>query len=352
MSTTMMALPRGSSSADKYAPERLTGRQKVAIVCMAIGAERAAKITAGLSNEEAEIVALEMAQLDRVPPATVEFVLTEWLELTLGVDSLSAGGVEYAKEVLEAAFGPAKSQQILKRVQGQLADSDRFGRLRRADPQQLGSTLRGEHPQTIALILAHLDAGQVASILRELDPAVGGDVMFRMAKMEKVSPDMISLVERVIGNEADVAFAQGMSAVGGPAAVAAILNLVSSSLEKEVLDLVAEKDAQLSDQIKNLMFVFDDLLSLDDKSLQRLLREVDVKQLALALKAVSPELKAKIMQTMSQRAVAGLKEEMEFLGPVKMRDVEAAQSDIVSKVRALEETGEIVLSSGSDDVIV
>jgi flagellar motor switch protein FliG len=346
----MIALARNNT--DRWAPERLTGRQKVAIVCMAIGTEHAAKITASLHPEEAEIVALEMAQLDRVPPSTIEAVLNEWLELTLGVDSLSAGGVEFAKDVLEKAFGPQKAQVILKRIQGQLADSDRFGRLRRADPQQLGNTLRGEHPQTIALILAHLDPSHVAAILREIDPALGGEVMYRIARMEKVSPEMISLVERAIGNEADLSFSQGMSSVGGPAAVAAVLNLVSTSLEKEVLDLVSDKDPGLSEQIKNLMFVFEDLASLDDKSLQRLLREVDVKQLALALKAASSELKQKIMATMSQRAVAGLKEEMEFLGPVKMRDVEAAQTDIVSKVRALEETGEIVLSAGTDDVIV
>ena len=274
------------------------------------------------------------------------------METTIGVDSLSTGGVELAKDVLEKAFGPAKAQQILKRIQGQIADSDRFGRLRRADPQQLGNTLRGEHPQTIALILAHLDPAHVSAIIREFDPVLGGEVMYRVAKMEKVSPEMISLVERFIGNEADLSFSQGMSTVGGPAAVAAVLNLVSSSLEKEVLDQVSEKDAQISDQIKNLMFVFEDLTSLDDKSLQRLLREVDIKQLALALKAASPELKTKIMGTMSQRAVGGLKEAMEFLGPVRMRDVEAAQTDIVSKVRALEETGEIVLSGGSDDLLV
>jgi flagellar motor switch protein FliG len=336
---------------DKYAPERLNGRQKAAIVCMAIGWEHAATITAGLYAEEAETVALEMAQLDRVPPETIQSVLSEWLELTVGMGSLSDGGVEFAKDVLEAAFGPEKAQQILKKIQGQIAHGDRFGRLRRADPQQIGNTLRGEHPQTIALILAHLEAGHVASILRELDPALGGEVMFRIARMEKVSPEMISLVERAIVSEADLAFS-GMSTVGGPAAVAAVLNLVSTSLEKEVLDLVTERDANLSDQIRNLMFVFEDLITLDDKSLQRLLREVDIKQLTLALKTTSPELKTKIMQTMSQRAVAGLKEAMEFLGPVKMRDVEAAQTDIVSKVRALEESGEIVLSAGSDDVIV
>ena len=347
-----MSTALARQTADRYAPERLTGRQKVAILCMALGTEHASKITAGLSPDEAETVALEVSQLDRVPAATVDAVLAEWLELTLGTDSLSTGGVEFAKDVLEKAFGASKASQILKRIQGQLADSDRFGRLRRADPQQLGNTLRGEHPQTIALILAHLDPGHVAAILREVDPALGGDVMFRIAKMGKVSPEMISLVERAIGSEADMAFSQGMHSVGGPAAVAAVLNLVSTSLEKEVLDLVAERDPLLSDQIKNLMFVFEDLTSLDEKSLQRLLREVDVKQLALALKAASAELKAKIMGTMSQRAVAGLKEEMEFMGPVKMRDVEAAHGDIVSKVRALEETGEIVLSAGSDDVIL
>jgi flagellar motor switch protein FliG len=341
-----------STHAERYALDRLTGRQKVAIICMVVGREHAAKLTAHLTPEEAEIVALEMAQLDRVPLETVESVLADWVELTLGVDSLSSGGVDFARDVLERAFGAAKADAILARIQGQLENSDRFGRLRRADPQQLGNTLRGEHPQTIALILAHLDPGHVAAILREVDPTLGGDVMYRIARMEKVSPEMISLVERAIGSEADLAFSQGMSSVGGPAAVAAILNLVSTSLEKEVLDLVADRDQHLSDQIKNLMFVFEDLGSLDDKSLQRLLREVDVKQLALALKAASAELKAKILATMSQRAVAGLKEEMEFLGPVKMRDVEAAQTDIVAKVRSLEETGDIVLSAGTDDVII
>ena len=339
-------------SADKYAPDRLTGRQKVAILCTALGAEHAAKITAGLQEDEALIVAMESAQLGNVPQSTVEAVLAEWLELTLSVDSLTAGGMEFATEVLEKAFGPAKAQHILQRIEGQLADNDRFGHLRHVDAQQLGTVLRGEHPQTIALVLAHLDPAQVAAIMKEMDSALSGDVMFRIARMDKVSPEMISLVERAIGAEANLTFSQGMSAVGGPAAVAAVLNLLSATMEKEVLDLVAERDAVLSDQIKNLMFVFEDLMALDDKSLQRLLREIDVKQLALALKAASADLKSKIMGTMSQRAVAGLKEEMEFLGPVKMRDVEAAQTDIVSKVRVLEETGEIVLSAGTDDVVL
>lgn len=347
-----MGTALATRGADRFAPDRLTGRQKVAIVCTAVGTRHAAKITSQLTPEEAEVIALEMATLDRVPAETVAAVLEEWLELTIGMDSLSAGGVDFARGVLEEAFGVAKAQQILKRIQGQLADSDRFGKLRRADPQQLGSTLRGEHPQTIALILAHLDPGQVAQILRELDVKLGGEVMYRIARMEKVSPEMISLVERAIGTDAETAFSQRMSSVGGPAAVAAVLNLVSTSIEKEVLEAVTERDPALSEQIRNLMFVFEDLVALDDKSLQRLLREVDVKQLALALKAASVELKQRIMGVMSQRAVTGLKEEIEFLGPVKMRDVEASQTDIVAKVRALEETGEIVLSGGTDDVVI
>jgi flagellar motor switch protein FliG len=339
-------------SSDRFAPDKITGRQKAAIVCMAIGSEHAAKLTAELQEEEAESIALEMAQLGGVPAEIVDQVLTEWLQQTIAVDSLATGGVEYARDVLERAFGSAKADSILTRIKGQLGDQDRFKRLKKADSQQLSTTLRGEHPQTIALVLAHLDPGQVALILRELDPKLGGDVMLRIARMEKVAPEMIMLIERAIGSEADMEFSQGMRAVGGPAAVAAVLNLVSSTLEKEVLDLVADKDVALSDAIKNLMFVFEDLITLDDKSLQRLMREIEVKQLALSLKAASPELKAKILGTMSQRAVQGLKEEMEFLGPVKMRDVEASQAAIVGQVRALEESGEIVLSTGTDDVII
>jgi flagellar motor switch protein FliG len=337
---------------DRFSPERLTGRVKAAIICTAIGTERAAKLTSELGVDDTDIIALEMAQLDRVPTEITDQVLAEYIELTLGIESLSSGGVEYAKDVLIKAFGAQRADAILKRISGQLADSDRFGRLRRVDPQQLSSTLRGEHPQTIALVLAHLEPAHVANVLREIDPAIGGEIVYRMACMEKVAPDMIALVERALGTEADMNFSQGMSSVGGPAAVAAVLNLVNSTLEAQLLETVDRSDPALSEQIKNLMFVFEDLSALDDKSLQRLLREIEVKQLALALKAASPELKSRIMGVMSQRAVVGLKEEIEFLGPVKMRDVESAQSDVVRKVRMLEETGEIVLSGGTDDVIV
>jgi len=330
----------------------LTGRQKVAVLCMAVGTEFAAKITTGLSSDEAELISFEIAQLDRVPQELMEAVLSEWLESTLGIASLTTGGLEYAREVLEKAFGKARADGILRRITNQLADTAGLHRLRKADPQQLATTLRGEHPQTVALVLAHLDPPHTAAILRELPTTFGGEVLYRMARMEKVSPEMLQLIERALSSDADLNFSQGMSAAGGPAAVASVLNLVSGSLEKELLEGVSERDAMLCEQIKNLMFVFEDLVTLDDKSLQRLLREVEAKQLALALKAASEELKGKILGAMSQRAVTALKEEMEFMGPVKMRDVEAAQSAIVTQVRKLEETGEIVLSAGSDDVLI
>lgn len=331
----------------------LTGRQKIAIVCMAVGPEIAAKLTSQLSPDEAEQVALEVAQMDRVTPEATETVLSEWLESTLSVASLTTGGFEYARDVLERVYGKAKAEAILRRIQAQLSESAGLHRLRKADPQQLATTLRGEHPQTAALVLAHLDPAHVAQILRELPPAYGADVMYRMARMEKVSPEMLQLIERALSQEADLTFQQGMAAAGGPAAVAEVLNLVSGTLEKELLEGVSERDAALCEQIKNLMFVFEDLIGLDDKSLQRLLREVEAKSLALALKAASQDLREKIMGAMSQRAVAALKEEMEFMGPVKMRDVEQAQSGIVAQVRKLEETGELVLATGGgDDVLV
>jgi flagellar motor switch protein FliG len=335
------------------APQRtLTGRQKAAVLCMMLGSEAAAKITQRLSQDEAEAISYEIARLDAIGSDVAESVLVEWLELTLALDSVSAGGLEYAREVLEKAYGAARAKEILKRIQNQIADTAGMHRLRKADPQQLGSMFRSEHPQTIALVLSHLEPQQTAAVLKELDPATGSEVVYRMARMEKVSPEMLHLIERSLGSEADLGLQQGMATSGGPAAVAAVLNYATSSLEKTLLDGVAARDAKLCDEIKNLMFVFEDLTSIDDRSLQRLLREVDAKQLALALKQASEELKTQIMGAMSQRAVQALQEEMEFMGPVRLRDVEVAQAAIVAQVRALEESGEIVLNGGGDDQVI
>jgi len=253
--------------------------------------------------------------------------------------------------VLDKAFGTTKAKEILKRIMGQLADTAGLQRLRNADPQQIANMLRGEHPQTVALILAHLQTTLTAAVLKEFDPSIGGEVTYRMAKMEKVSPDMLLLIERSFGSESELDFQAGMSRAGGPAAVAGVLNLLQGVLEKTLLEKITDRDHDLAEQIKNLMFVFEDIATLDDRALQRLLRDIDAKTLALSLKAASMELKERIQSQMSQRAVAALKEEMEMMGPVRMRDVEGAQSQIVTQVRALEESGDIVIGGGDEVVI-
>jgi flagellar motor switch protein FliG len=339
-------------SSSTLLPRDFNGREKVAVLCMLLGTEVAALITQRLTPEEVETISFEIARLEAVSAPAADEVLREWIQIVRAADSLAGGGFEYAREILEKAFGASKAREVLKRIQAQLADSAGLHRLRNADPQQLGATLRGEHPQTIGLILAHLEPAHTAAVLKEIPPSLGSEVILRMARMEKVSPEMLQLIERSLGSEADLTSTQGMQASGGPQAVAAVLNLISPSLEKELLDAVAVNDPELCMQIKNLMFVFEDLVRLDDRSLQRLLREVESKQLALALKVASDELKSKILGVMSQRAVTALQEEMEFMGPVKLRDVEAAQASIVNHVRELEDAGEIVISGGTEDLVI
>lgn len=330
----------------------LNGRQKAAILCMLLGTERAAEITRRLNPDEVETISFEIARLEHVTAPTADAVLREWGEIVKAAESLAGGGFDYSREILEKAFGSDKAREVLRRIQAQLVDSAGLHRLRNADPHHLGATLRGEHPQTIGLILAHLEPVHTAAVLKELPSALRSEVVLRMARMEKVSPEMLQLIERSLGSETDLTSSRGMTTSGGLQAVAAVLNLISPSLEKELLDGVAVHDAELCAQIKNLMFVFEDLVRLDDLSLQRLLREVDSKGLALALKVASDELKDRILGVMSQRAVTALQEEMELMGPVKLRDVENAQSAIVNQVRELEDAGEVVITGGSDDEVI
>lgn len=346
------ALAPRSSGIDIVDPTAMSGRQKAAILCLALGTDGAAKVTQRLQADEVDALSFEIARVEQVSPDVVDSVLDEWLTRIRVADSLAQGGIEAAREILEKAFGSRKATQVLERIQGQLQNTIGLHRLRNADPQQLGQMLGGEHPQTIAVILSHLEPPHTAAILKEIDTAIGSEVVYRMARMEKVSPELIMLIERTLSADADLTSAQGMSSSGGPAAVASVLNYVAGSLEKVLLDGVATMDQGLCDQIKNLMFVFEDLSGLDSRALQRLLRDVDSKELSLALKAASVDLKTKITGAMSQRAVQALNDEMEMMGPVRMRDVEAAQANIVAMVRKLEEAGEIVLGGGDDDVVL
>jgi flagellar motor switch protein FliG len=330
----------------------LSGRQKTAILLMAIGEESSASVTKALPPDEVEAISFEIAKMDRVEPDLVQDVLHEWQETERAAFSLAQGGVSYAKRILEKAFGSQKASTILKRIESQLHDEISLTHLRNADPSQLTAVLRNEHPQIIALILAYLDPEQTAAVLKEIEPQTGSDILYRMARMEKVLPEALKVIEDSLGADSDLSSLVGdSSAAGGPEAVAEVLNLTAAGLEKELIEALASQDQELADQVKDLMFVFEDITKLDDAGITRILRDVDTKQLALALKVASDELKEKIMGTLSTRAKDALVEEMEFLGPVRVSDVEQAQSDIVRTARALEEAGEIVIGA-SDDAVV
>lgn len=329
----------------------LNGRQKVAILLMALGEEASSEVTKHLNPDEVEAISFEIARMDRVDAATVEAVLNEWQHTEVAALSLASGGVDYARKVLEKALGPQKAAVILRRIESQLKDHISFNHLRSADPQQLSAVMRGEHPQTMALVLAYLDPAQTAAMLKEMDPVEGSDVILRLARMEKVLPDVLKIIESTVGADSDLSLSGKGSSAGGPAAVAEVLNLIPGAREKELLEEVARTDPELSEAIKNLMFVFDDIRKLDDRAISRLLRDVETRQLALALKVANDELKDRLLGALSSRARESLLQEMEFMGPVRVSDVEAAQGEVVALVRALEEAGEIVVGGGDDDVV-
>lgn len=331
----------------------IDGVKKSAVLCMALGAERAAQVLKSLSPAEVELVTREIASMRAVPPEVVEAVMGEFSQVSRSVESVAGGGVDYARQVLEHTLGDTKAKGIVERIEDDLGNSG-LPRLKKAAPEVLANLLRGEHPQTIALVLAHLDVKQTLAMIETMEPGVAADVLFRVANMGKVSPDMLSAVESCLARKGDVSLSQEMTLTGGPAAVAKVLNQADQAIEVKLMEEISERSSELADEIRRLMFVFEDLLLLDDRSMQRLLREVEGKELALALKAASDELKQHIMKNMSERAASALDEEMEFLGPVRAREVEAAHARIIDTVRRLEDAGEVIIQGrgGDDDVIV
>lgn len=331
--------------------QTLEGPQKAAVLCMVLGTEQAAKVMQLLTPEQAETLGREIASLPTVASDVVDGVLNEFRDVAKAVESLARGGVDAARLILESAYGPAKAKELLSKIQASLTDTG-LRRLKKATPDVLLGVLRGEHPQTVALILAHLDQQQAAGVIAAMDPELAADVLFRVASMDKVSPEMLALVEAGLSSKADLSLSEQLTASGGPLSVANVLNIAGPTLEKQLLEMIGMRDQKLVETIKSLMFVFEDLKLLDKKATQRVLRDVDSKELALALKVASNELKEQILSNMSERAAEALREEMEFLGPVKVKDVEGAHGRIIAQVRALEEQGEIQISGrGNDDVV-
>jgi flagellar motor switch protein FliG len=319
---------------------------------MALGTERAASIMKLLNAAEVESISREIAALSTVGADRVSEVLEEFSEKAQSAMTVAHGGVEFAQQVLDQAVGTSKARAILDRVQNHIVDTG-LKRLRNAQPEILVGILRGEHPQTIALILAHLDSRLTAAVIQGMDPRLAAEVLYRVARMDKISPEMLSLVESGLSSKTDLSLNEEMTMSGGPEAVAKLLNLMGGTLEKQLMEDISERNADIGNQIKALMFVFEDILLVDGRGIQRVLRDIDTKELALALKAASDELKQHIKSNMSARAAEALEEEIEMLGPVRVKDVEAAHTRIIEVVTGLSDSGEIMIRGrgGNDDII-
>lgn len=329
----------------------LSGRQKAAILLIALGAEMSAQIFKHLKEEEIEQLTLEIASARKVNSERRQEVFDEFYHMCLAREYITQGGIDYAREVLEKAMGGQKALEILNRITSSLAVRP-FDFVRKTDPSQLLNLIQAEHPQTIALVMAYLDAEKAAIILSALPPERQAEVARRIALMDRTSPEIIKEVERVLERKLSSLVPTEVTSAGGINSVVQVLNRVDRGTEKTIMETLEIQDPELAEEIKKLMFVFEDVVQLDDRSVQRILREIDSHDLALALKGASAEVVNKIMRNMSKRASEMLKEDIEFMGPVRLRDVEEAQQRIVSAIRRLEEAGEVIIARGAGDEII
>ncbi|MFQ5607022.1 MAG: flagellar motor switch protein FliG [Candidatus Zixiibacteriota bacterium] len=334
--------------------EELTSIQKAAIALVAFGQEVSASVMRSLREDELEQLTVEIANLRDVSPEIEAAVIEDCYNIFMARQYVSQGGVDFALDVLEKVVGGSRAKMIMKRVEGSLRTTG-FNLLQTIDPKQLASFIQQEHPQTIALIVTQLKPDQASAVLTELGPEAQSEVSFRIATMEKISPDVLREIEQTMQNHFASGMAGALDVSGGAKKIAEILNLMDTSAEKHIIQSIEAEDSDLAGEIKNMMFVFDDLVLLDDRSIQRVLKEVETKDLSIALKAATDEVKAKIFNNVSERVGTMIREEMEFMGPMRLSDVEAAQQRVVESVRRLEEEGQIVVSGrggGKDDVIV
>lgn len=325
----------------------MTGLRKAAIVLLSLDKPLAAEVLSQLGKEGVEAITMEIAKLDDVTQEEQETVIEEFNNLGMARKHIERGGMDYAHDLLEQSLGKEKATAILDNVK-QSMSSVPFGFLHKAGADNLLTFVSEEHPQTIALIMSHLPASLAAELLSGLPSQKQLEVIRRVANMEQTSPEVVRDVEKSLESRMTSTFNQQLEKAGGVSAVAQILNVTDRMTNKAILENLEQEDNELVEQIRRLMFVFDDLLKLDDKSIQSLLKEVENSQWALALKGASEELKSKILGNLSQRAAAMLTEEMEYLGPVRVSDVEAVQQIIVDTVRRLEDSGEIVIGTGAD----
>ena len=328
-----------------------TGIQKAAILLIALGPERSADIFKHLKEDEIEELTLEIANTRSVSPQVKEDVLNEFYQICLAQQYIAEGGIGYAKELLDKALGEDRAKEVITKLTASLQVRP-FEFVRKTDPSQLLNFIQDEHPQTIAMILSYLTSAQAALVIGALPPEKQADVSKRIAMMDRTSPDVIKEVERVLEKKLSSLVNQDYTIVGGVDAIVNILNTVDRTTEKHIMESLEIEEPELADEIRKKMFVFEDILLLDDRAIQRVLRDVDNADLGVALKAANEEVQNVIFKNLSKRLAAMIKEDMEFMGPVRMKDVEEAQQKVVSVIRKLEDSGEIVISRGGGDEIV
>jgi flagellar motor switch protein FliG len=331
--------------------ENVSGLQKAAILLIALGPERSANVFKHLKEDEIEELTLEIANTRNITPKVKDSVISEFYQVCLAQQYIAEGGINYAKEVLEKSFGADRAMDVIGKLTASLQVKP-FEFIRKTDASQLLNFIQDEHPQTIALILSYLSAAQSALILSALPPDRQADVAKRIAIMDRTSPEVIKEVEKVLESKLSSLVNQDYTIIGGVDAVVEILNTVDRGTEKHIMETLEIEEPELADEIRKKMFVFEDILLLDDRAIQRVLRDVDNGDLATALKGSNEEVQNAIFNNLSKRLAAMIKEDMEFMGPVRMKDVEEAQQKIVNVIRKLEESAEIVISRGGGDEIV
>lgn len=329
----------------------ISGVQKAAILLIALGPERSANIFKHLKEEEIEQLTLEIANTRSVSPSTKEDVMNEFYEICLAQQYIAEGGIAYARELLEKALGNEKAREVIGKLTASLQVRP-FEFVRKTDASQLLNFIQDEHPQTIALILSYLSSSQAATIIGSLPPDKQADVAKRIAQMDRTSPDVIKEIERVLERKLASLVNQDYTIVGGVDNIVDILNTVDRGTERHILETLEIEEPELADEIRKKMFVFEDIISLDDKSIQRVLRDVDNNELAVALKNCNDDVQNIIFNNLSKRLATMIREDMEFMGPVRLKDVEEAQQKIVNIIRKLEDSAEIIISRGGGDEII
>jgi flagellar motor switch protein FliG len=333
--------------------EQMSGIRRAAILLIVLGEQTSAELVKGLPEDEVHLVSREIARIRKITADQAELVLQDFNEIVTGHEFMAKGGLEYAKSMLQGAFGAEAGKKIYERLiklMGQ--DITNFDALHKADPQQLAKFIHSEHPQTIALILSHLSPSQAAALVTSLPPGMRSDVALRMANLDQISPEIIAKIADVIGQKISALGELSRESYGGVRAVSEMFNRLDPSTSQEILDRIQIYDANLVETIRQLMFVFEDLQSIDEVGIRELMNRVDRKLLTVALKGTSDKLRNHFFQGMSQRGAEMLRDDMEALGPIKIKDVEVAQQQIIAMVRQMETEGLINLKGGATEQYV